>query len=288
MNGRQKGILYSILASVMIGLGYIPASKNLGIGDTVVVNLVWFLIQAIIFGLILLFLKRNHRASVELINNWRGILLVGLTSAAGALLWFWEIGKVGAVNTVFILQFTNVFAVLLGVIVLKERFNRRELLGGIVAMVGAFVFFWHNPDLSVVMVLILLFNSAIFATSNLLAKISVKDMDPIILAAGRVITISALIFLVSLGGGNWPIGYPLDFWLYSLFGAILSVAGFIFFYRSFSLIEVSKAQLARTPEPIFTMIFSFLLLGNDPALNQLIGGVMIIAGIAFLTKSRTK
>lgn len=288
MDAKQKGILYSILAALFIGLGYIPAKNAMGYGSLAAVNFFWYFPQIICFAVIFYFLRKKINPLDKLKSNWRGIILVGSSSAVGAFMWFWEIENAGILNTAFILQFTNLFAVILGAVVLKEKFNSRELAGGALAIAGAFVFSFHNPDLALPMFLVLLFNAVVFAVSNLWAKITVKNIDSVSLSAGRATVMAIPFFLVMALNGELNLNYPPEFWVNSLIGSALSVSGFIFFYKAFSLIEVSKAQLGRTPEPIFAAIFSYALLGNEPSMFQIIGGVLIVLGVGLLIYAKPK
>lgn len=288
MKNKQKGILYALATALVIGAGYIPAQKALKAGSVVEVNFIWFALQLFFYAAIFLIGKNIGRAAGELKKYYKGVFWVGVLNALGSFLWFYEIGLAGTVNTVFILQFTPIFAVLLDIIILKERFSLKEMAGGAVAILGALVFSSQNINLSVFIILILIFNALVFAVSNLLAKIYVKNIDPVILSAGRVFVMVLFFAIAFVADGQASLVKPADFWAYSLIGSILSVAGFIFFYKSFSFIEASKSQLARTPEPLFTLIFSFLLLGAAPSFNQIAGGVLIVTGVAILVISKSR
>ncbi len=288
MNNKQKGILYALATAFVIGAGYIPARKAMEMGTVVEINFIWFFLQLFFYAAIFLIGRNIRHVAGELKKNLKGVFLVGGLSALGSFLWFYEINSAGAVNTVFILQLTPLIAVLLDIIILKERFNRGELFGGAVAVLGALIFSWKNIDLSGALVLLLLFNALVFAISNLYAKIYVRSLNPVILSAGRVLVMTVFFAIAFAGDGRASLAKPADFWIYALIGSILSVAGFIFFYKSFSLIEASKAQLARTPEPLFTLIFSFLLLGLLPAVNQIIGGFLIVAGVIVLVRAKAR
>lgn len=287
MNNKQKGILYALATALVIGAGYIPAQKSLRMGSAVEVNFIWFLLQLFFYVAVFLIGKNISRVVSKIKKNFKSVFWVGGLSALGAFLWFYEIAAAGAVNTVFILQFTPLVAVLLDIIILKEKFSREELFGGMVAVFGALVFSWNNINLSGGIILLLLFNAVVFAVSNLYAKIYVKNIDPVTLSAGRVFIMVFFFAIAFAGDRQASFIKPADFWTYSFIGSALSVAGFIFFYRSFSFIEASKSQLARTPEPLFTMLFSFLLLGSNPTFFQLVGGFLIVAGVIILIRSKT-
>lgn len=288
MSNKEKGILYALATALVIGAGFIPARKAMEIASAVEVNFIWYLFISFFYVIIFLVGKDVRRAASEIKKNIKGVLLVGVLSALCSFLWFYEIGVAGTVNTVFILQFTPLIAVLLDVIILKERFSLGEMAGGMIAVFGALIFSWKNIDLSGAIILLLLFNALMFAITNLLAKIYIKNIDPVILSAGRALVTFLFFAIVFLSSKEISLVKTMDFWFYTLGGSILGIAGLIFFYKSFYFIEASKSQLARTPEPLFTLVFSFLLLGAVPTFNQITGGVLIVTGVAILVFSKSR
>jgi drug/metabolite transporter (DMT)-like permease len=51
---------------------------------------------------------------------------------------------------------------------------------------------------------------------------------------------------------------------------------------------VSKTATIRTVEPFLTAIFSFIILALPTTVNQLLGGIMIVLGVAMLSLTRRK
>ncbi len=63
MNNRQKGILYPLLATLAIGLGYIPSRKALEIAGVIEVNFAWYALQSLFFVAIFYFSKNKIQLS---------------------------------------------------------------------------------------------------------------------------------------------------------------------------------------------------------------------------------
>ena len=68
-----------------------------------------------------------------------------------------------------------------------------------------------------------------------------------------------------------------------LFSEALAVA---LIYKSYQTIDVGKAQIIRSCFPFIVLVYSFLLYGKVPMEYQLIGGTLIVFGVAVLISAR--
>ncbi|PWB56045.1 MAG: EamA family transporter [Anaerolineales bacterium] len=78
--------------------------------------------------------------------------------------------------------------------------------------------------------------------------------------------------------GNAWVGWGLLF----LLAAVPTLAGFGLYNVSLSHLPSSVANLVVTLEPVFTAVLAYGLLGEQLTWRQLLGGVLILAGVVFL------
>lgn len=94
-----------------------------------------------------------------------------------------------------------------------------------------------------------------------------------------------LFFLTySLLTGKLMLAIPALSLVYAFFAAVTGVfLNFILFFKSLQLIEVSVSSAITAIGPLFTALYSLLILALIPTLTELAGGILIITGIALLS-----
>ena len=290
MDYKNKGILYSVSASLLFGLSPVFIRLMLGSVNIETLNVLLTAFSTSFFVIVLFLSKRTLHFKV-IFRNWKKVGLLGFVTAAFSLVYVYGIHVSGPNNAAFLLQFATVFTIMFGVVFLKERFTKVEGLGILVAVVGVFVLAYGNLSVEVAGTLILLCASLLGAVSGLLSKVYVKDVNPFALAGGNSMFVCLFIFLYVFIIGKLEVTFPPEAVFYAVLASLLTVVfSFILLYKALEVYEVSKTATIRTMEPFFTVIFSFAILALSPTLNQLYGGILIIVGVVILslTKARFK
>jgi len=288
VNNKQKGILYSILASLMFGINPVFAKLVIDLTNVETMNVLWTIISSILFVFLFVFSKKTEYFKI-IIKNWKKVALIGLIVTIGSLLYTYGILYSGPTNAAFLIQFTTVFTILFGIIFLKERFTKLEGLGILIAVFGVFFLAYGNIEIEILSTLILLIASLFFALENLLEKVYVKNINPLTLAGGRSIFIFLFIFAYSILSGRLETNISSVVFFYAILGSITGVfLSFVLFFKALKVFEISKSMTIRTTEPFLTAIFSFIILSLIPTVNQLFGGMLIVIGIAILSLTKGK
>ncbi len=283
MSQKRKGILFSLLAGIFFGGCYIFAKLLLEIVNKETSNVLWFVSSSFIF-IIYFALTKNLKKIRIILINWKKILLVSFCSFIGAALWFYGIFYSGIANTSFLVQFSIVFSIILGVVFLKEKFFKTEFLGFLTVIFGVFILTYYGEELSLTGTVIILISSFFVSLSEFFSKIFLKNLDFFSLAAGRSFFILFFVLIYAVLNDKLNLLLPINAYIFSFLGSFLGAfLGFIFFYRALSLMEISKAVIIRTIEPFFILILSFLIFNSRPVFSQFIGGILIIGGIIILT-----
>jgi drug/metabolite transporter (DMT)-like permease len=285
---RQRGVLFAVSASLMFGLSPVFVRLVLDSVNVETMNVLFTVFASMCFVVAFgVFHKAGYVRSV--LRNWRRMGLMSLFSAAGSLLYTYGILLYGPVNAAFLVQFTTVFTILFGVIFFKERFTRLEVAGIVLAVIGVFVLAYGNLSLEVVSTLVLLGAALLFASANSLSKAYVKNVNPVALAGGNSIFMFLLIFTFTVLTGKLETAFPSITLVYAFLGSITGVVlSFVLFFKALQVYAVSKTATIRTIEPFLTAIFSFIILALPTTVNQLLGGVMIVIGVATLSLAGRK
>ena len=288
MADRQRGVLFAVSASLMFGLSPVFVRLVLDFVNVETMNVLFTVFASLCFVVAFgVFRKAAYFRSI--LGSWRRVGLMSLFSAAGSLLYTYGIFLYGPVNAAFLVQFTAVFTILFGAVFFKERFTRLEAVGIVVAVVGVFVLAYGNLSLEIVSTLVLLGAALLFASANSLSKAYVKNVDPVALAGGNSMFMFLFIFAFAILTGKLETAFPSETLVYAFLGSVTGVVlSFVLFFKALQVYAVSKTATIRTIEPFLTAIFSFVILALPTTVNQLVGGVMIVIGVATLSLTKGK
>ncbi len=285
MNDEQKGILFSILASISLGFNYIAAKLLVDLVNVETMNTIWFAFASVMYIVFFVFNKKKSFASIA--RNWKVVLVIGALATIGSMFWSYAIFYSGPNKVSFIFQFNTVFTVFLGVAILKENFRKIEIIGVFTAILGVLILTYSSNELNFLSTVIALVSALCYSLANLIAKLNVKKIDPMALAGGRSFIIFLLFLLYSITTNKIQTNIPNIAFGYAFLGALTGAfIGFTFFYKALEKIKISKVISIRSVDPLFTTIFSFLILSIIPTANQLLGGILVIIGIVILSLYR--
>ena len=282
MNDKQRGAILSLLSSTM---GISPVLFRLSF-DSIspeMTNLLQTFFASILFALLFLIFRKSIDVKT-MIQNWRGPVLIAFLVFIGGLLFTYGILFSGPTTATFVIQYTTVFTVILGVVFLKERFTRIESAGIVLAIIGLLMISYESVELQLFSLAILLVGALSFALSNIISKVYVANVDPVALAGGRSVFIFLFFFVYSLLTNKVTVGVPIITLGYMFLAAITGVfLNFILFFKSLELIEVSRSTAITAIRPLFTAVYSLVLLSLIPTTNELLGGILIVIGIITLS-----
>ena len=137
----------------------------------------------------------------------------------------------------------------------------------------------------------MILSSMFAAYSNVLVKAYGKKLDPAILAAGQMFFGLLLLLAVGIPLEGNPLNYrwtPMA--LISLFYLALvgTVIAFLLYYWLVLKIDVTKSMLIALVTPVVAVILGMIVLDEEIGWRTLMGGAMIMIGIAFIVVRRAK
>ena len=171
------------------------------------------------------------------------------------------------------MTWAKTFGVVLGVLGVAVIFSNQLAIAGGRALAGCVA---------------LVLSSVFVAYSNVLVKAYGRKLEPAILAAGQMFF--GLIPLLLIG---IPLeGNPFDFrWsplaLVSLFylAVVGSVIAFLLYYWLVHNMDVTKTMLIALVTPVVAVALGMVVLGEDLSWRTIAGGIMIMAGVRFVTRT---
>jgi len=245
--------------------------------------------------------------ALYVVLRWRGISLQVDRRDLPALIGFgvlsntvyqvlFVIGLAGtrAGNAGLLMASSPVFAYLTGVVLKRETFRRRVLVGILLSMAGVSAVIAFGPrgislgQASRGDILILL--SAVCwgcytgAAARLILKYGALRLTFWVMLTG---TAGMLLFLAPfLLGQNWA-AITVRCWSGFLYSALLAIVfGYITWTYALQHLGVARTAVYSNVTPILALLAGWMLLGEQPVAAQLAGVVMILGGVYFVRTRR--
>ncbi len=124
--------------------------------------------------------------------------------------------------------------------------------------------------------------SAFFASLvAIFGKIGVKGIDSNLMTAIRTVIIVFFAWGVVLIQGNAMevFNIPRHTYIFIFLSAISTGLSWMFYYKALQLGEVSRVVPIDKFSIVLTMLFAFVFLAEKPSLGNVLGGVLVAAGV---------
>ncbi|QXE90211.1 DMT family transporter [Geomonas subterranea] len=211
--------------------------------------------------------------------KWSGALLGAALANAATMLLFVAANKTTTAANAILLQYlAPVFTALFSVIFLKEHLYREQVLALFMTMVGMVVLFLDRLSPGQLVGNLMALTSAFTFSLMFIFTRMQKEGDPLqsFMASHAVAALVALTVAIFL---------PLPPFTTRAIGSILVLGvvqiGLAAFFFSYGIKRVSAvtANLLAVIEPVFNPVWVFLVLGEAPTANTLVGGVIILGSV---------
>ena len=281
---KTRELLLALLVSLTWALGFTVAKAALDEFPPLLLMSMRFFIA----GLILVWFVPIPR---HCLKDLFWISLVGSTVQYG--LTFTGLSMIDASLGGIIVQLEVPFSVLLAVIIFRERPGLLRIIGMTVSFIGI-ALIAGKPGLSGQLEGILLTASGalVWAIGQIMYKRISSQIDGLtgiawigVIATPQML-IGSMIFetgqVDALMNASW-VGWASVVYL----GLIITVVGYGIWFTVLARNPVSHVMPVLLVLPVFTVLFSVLLLGERPSLEVLLGGVTILAGVSLIVFSKS-
>ena len=281
---KTRELLLALLVPLTWALGFTVAKAALDEFPPLLLMSMRFFIA----GLILVWFVPIPR---HCLKDLFWISLVGSTLQYG--LTFTGLSMIDASLGGIVVQLEVPFLVLLAVIFFRERPGLLRIIGMTISFLGI-ALIAGRPSLSGHLEGILLTASGalVWAVGQIMYKRISSQIDGLtgiawigVIAAPQML-IGSMIFetgqVDALMNASW-VGWTSVVYL----GLIMTVVGYGIWFTVLARNPVSHITPVLLVLPVFTVLFSVLLLGEKPSLEILLGGVTILAGVSLIVFSKS-
>lgn len=223
------------------------------------------------------------------IHRYAALSLTGY--GAGSLCFFFALQHASASLVAVLLYTYPAMVSLAGVLLFGERFTTRTVAALALTFVGcALALGVSGPEVhaETVGVLLGLGAAAGYSAFTVLSSRLVGRSGRLVLMTYTFAIAAAGIAVVALIAGESlsPVGWPTRLWL--LLGAIVVVPTFlavVLYLQGVRVLGPSRAAIASTAEPVFTIALAVFVLGDRLEPGQLLGAALVVAGIVVAERS---
>jgi drug/metabolite transporter, DME family len=226
-------------------------------------------------------------------NHAAGLVILGIAIALVNGTYYLAIDRL-SVAVAVVLQYTAPVLVVTWAAVRYRRAPSGEVLAALVAALFGVFLVVELPagevgGLSGIGILFGLASAVLFATYSVLSD-GLGAVFGAIGAMRRAFLVAALFWVIYLVPFGWPRelfsnGNPLRVAFVGIAGTFLP---FLLYVWGIRRVRAERATIAATLEPVLAALFAWVLLDQRLTAMQLVGGVLVIAGVAMLQARRAR
>lgn len=288
VNDQFKGIIWALVGAVAMSNVYIFSKAALSELHLFQFGFYWFgfgLIWNIIYSA-----STKKFAAVKSFtkSTYISIGIIGLLEIISTSLFFLAINTADSPSVISFLADANpLFVAVLGVVFLKERFNKIEALGMLLVLSGALIISYNSPGEQNSILIpgsqYILLSVFIYAIATIYAKSKIKIISPAILSINRVLLLFVFVCILlitddqSLHISSFAF---INLIIGSLLGPFLTGLAN---YSSLQYLGASKSAIIRSSRSLFVLIGAYIYFHTLPETHQLIGGFFTITGVILIS-----
>lgn len=221
-------------------------------------------------------------------DNLRFFLAIGLLVAASTTFNYVAVAYIDPGTASLLAQTSTIFALALSLIWLRERLNRIEIAGALVAVLGVLIINFQAGDYWRLGSLLVLASSFMYALHAAIVKQHGGELEFRNFFFWRVASTTGFLLLFTTARGQlvWPSRQA--WFILILAGTVDVVISRVLYYLALRRLRMSFHTVILTLSPVITILWSIALFGELPTVQGLAGGAAVIAGVAIITAGRLR
>lgn len=216
-------------------------------------------------------------------------LLVGVLDGCYSAAYCWTLDAVSPGLTSFLDLLANVAATVLGIVVLRERYSRGQLVAFLLVLAGLLLLTLRADVVVARATIVMLLGAGFFAVNTVVIRRVTRRVSPIHLAFYRAVVISLAMATLSgraFGDLRWPTH---DEWpLVVAIGVIGPFLNYLTYFTALKHLEIGYVVALRMNYALLVVAVGAALGYTLPTGRQLAGGALLLAGAVWLVLARAR
>ena len=283
-NGVKKGYFLVFLTALISGFAIFINKFGVSVVNPNIYTFLRVLTVAIFLTGLVLFLKDWRTLKNLTGKQWLLLITIGLVGGSiPFLLFFRGLSLTNATQGSFIHKTMFIWVAVLAALFLKEKIDKKFLLGGLFLLLGSLILLKRLPHSLNQGDLLVFLASLLWATENTISKYVLRDLEGRIVAWARMFFGALFILIFLLATNQLPLisGLTLRQINWVLITAIVLFVYVITWYSGLKFIPVSQATVILLLGSPITALLS-LIAGGKINQQEIFSGILIILGIIFV------
>jgi len=278
MNDFFRGIFW-VFVSVFSGTMMYILAKDLLASQTQAGCCYWWFGFALLFyGIYFVFSDDSLQlATIKRFFPW--IALFVALQAANTTLFFAGLKLIDPSTSSFLQRSQVVFTLILGMMILGERFHKGEWISSVIIISGLILITFRVGKLSFIGSMLVLSSTFLGSVCSIIIRKTGCYVGAHTFAFIRTLALLAFyVSYASLVPGSFalpPAETLMRVMIGSFLGPFLTI---ISSFKALEYMEAGKVALFGTTQPFFVMISTFLIFGTFPGMRGIAGGILMVVG----------
>lgn len=292
-SNQSTGSLFALGAAIALAASFVFSKSVLNELSMVHFGAVWFSFGVLWNGAWFIIRKEHRALSGDLLSKTAVALLIAFLEGAATGLFYMAINAMENPAVVsFIGNIGPVFVTLLGFTLLRERFSLTQLAGIGLTLIGLFVINYREGGFAGFLdpgAIYVIGASFLFALATIAGRKYRGLLNPAYMSLLRSLMLAILMISLFIAGSEGRLlDIPVYTWRDIILGSLLeTMIVIVFAYQALKLIEATKTSLIISSKGVWALILAWLFLGVFPSGFQLVGGLLTLVGVVFITWNKS-
>lgn len=287
MNIKQKGILFTVIATLIFGITPVIGKMTYAMGSNgIQLAFLRHLFVVPIFLFIVLYQKSSLKLTKEQYIDVFKVGFFGNTLTVVMLYSSYSYINVGSATVLHFLY--PLFVCLFNFLFYKQSLNRKQMLCLMLAIVGVFCFI-DNSSSSLIGFVLAVASGVFFAYYMIgMDHSSIRYLSPYVFNFYLVMMNTVVIFLLGIMTGSLSV-LPIEGYVLSGVVAVFtSLIGVVLLQLGIRCLGASLTAILSTLEPITSIVIGFIFLNETLTIIKIIGCMLVLLSTFILIKNQTK
>lgn len=280
----NHGTRYLVAFSLLTGMGGYFVKLTTGINSQQILFVRAILAVLFLLGVAVLTKKLNELKPKYVL----GTILMGLVQGLSIYFYYLALGMANIANTTLLVYTAPIFSVILAAIFLKEKIEKRTIIGIIVSLFGVIIVsdpakFSLSPNQMWGSIFALL-GGFFYSAMAISSKSVTEKTTPLYAAFWQYLVIALLFMPFSLPLRIQAVIINLPSLIY--LGWVAGGIAFLLYMNGISRVKGQIIQVVTMLEIVVASLSGILLLGEKVSWQTLVGGMCILLGILIVSKKK--
>jgi drug/metabolite transporter (DMT)-like permease len=247
-------------------------------------------ITVTLFALVFILISKNSELKLKKKDIPKIIYIAIIGTIIADLLYFYALSKIPVINAVLIGHMQPIFIIIMGYIILKsDRITKYDIIGIFFMIISGLFVTTKSIDNILLFKfgtyedLIVLISTIAWASTAIIMRKYLKHLNAGLITFYRFLFASLFFIIYFIVTSN-----IIKINIFQIIIGIIVAIGTILYYIGLKRIKAAQVSGLELSAPFFAAILGFIILGEQLTILQIIGIILLFAGIYYISKKEEK